>query len=212
MSRKTLIKHRRDTKANWASVNPILDGGEPGVETDTNRTKIGNGISTWNQLGYQSVPFYGAFQDETTQTIASTTVAYPMKLGITDFSNGVTVVSNGSALTRVTFAHAGLYNLQWSGQFVNANSSIQDVAVWLRKSGVDIPGSAGRITVPNKHGSVNGAIVSAWNYFIQVTAGQYVELMWHANSTGVSIAYLGAGTTPTTPTTASVILTVQQVA
>jgi hypothetical protein len=212
MPRKTLIKHRRDTKANWAFINPILDDGEPGVETDTNRTKIGNGTSTWNQLGYQSVPFYGAFQDETTQTIASTTEAYPIKFGITDFSNGVTVVSNGSGLTRVTFAHAGVYNLEWSGQFVNANSSIRDVAVWLRKSGVDIPGSAGRITVPNKHGSIDGALIVGWNYFIEVTVGQYIELMWHADSTDVSLAFLAAGTTPTTPTTASVILTVQQVA
>ena len=212
MPRKTLIKHRRDTKANWAAANPILDDGEPGVETDTNRTKIGNGVSTWNQLGYQSVPFYGAFQDDTTQTITSTTTAYAMKLGTTDFSNGVTVVTNGSELTRITFAHAGLYNLQWSGQFVNANAAIQDAAVWLRKNGTDIPGSAGKVSVPNKHGSVDGSIISAWNYFISVTAGQYIELMWHADSTDVSLGYLPAGTTPTTPTTASVIVTVQQVA
>jgi hypothetical protein len=212
MPRKTLIKHRRDTKANWASINPILADGEPGVETDTNRTKIGNGMSTWGQLGYQSVPFYGAFQDDTTQTIASTTTAYAMKLGTTDFSNGVTVVSNGSGLTRVTFAHAGLYNLQWSGQFMNTSNSDQDMAVWLRKNGTDIPGSTGHVTVPGKHGSVNGAIISAWNYFVSVTAGQYIEFMWHADSTGVTLQYYPAGTAPTTPTTASVIVTVQQVA
>ena len=212
MPRKTLVQVRRDTGSNWTSVDPILADGEPGLETDTNRTKIGNGISTWSQLGYQNVPFYGAFQDETNQTIASTTVAYPMKLGITDFSNGVTVVSNGSALTRVTFAHAGLYNLQWSGQFTNTANSEQDIAVWLRKSGTDIAGSTGHITVPSRHGSTNGACIVGWNYFISVTAGQYIELMWHADSTGVSLKYYPAGTNPTLPTTASVILTVQQVA
>jgi hypothetical protein len=135
-----------------------------------------------------------------------------MKLGTTDFSNGVTVVSNGSGLTRITFAHAGLYNLQWSGQFMNTSSSDQDISVWLRKDGTDIPGSTGHVTVPSKHGSVNGAIISAWNYFVSVTAGQYIELMWHADSTGVTLQYYPAGTTPTTPTTASVIATVQQVA
>jgi len=212
MPRKTRIQVRRDTGVNWTSVNPILDDGEPGLETDTNRTKIGNGVSTWSQLGYQNVPFYGAFQDESSQTIASTTVAYPMKLGITDFSNGVTVVSNGSALTRITFAHAGLYNLQWSGQFMNTANSEQDIAVWLRKSGTDIPGSTGHITVPSRHGSVNGALIVGWNYFISVTDGQYVELMWHADSTGVSLHYYPAGTNPTIPVTASVIVTVQQVA
>jgi hypothetical protein len=212
MPRKTLIQNRRDTSINWKTIDPILADGETGVETDTNRTKMGNGISTWSQLGYQSVPFYGAFQDESTQTIASTTVAYPMKLGITDFSNGVTVVSNGSALTRITFAHGGIYNLQWSGQFTNTASSEQDITVWLRKNDTDIPGSAGHITVPSKHGSIDGAVIVGWNYFISVTSGQYIELIWHADSTGVSLKYYPAGTTPTTPTTASVIVTVQQVA
>jgi hypothetical protein len=135
-----------------------------------------------------------------------------MTLGITDFSNGVTVVSNGSALTRITFAYAGLYNFQWSGQFVNTSSSDQDIAVWLRKSDTDITGSAGHVTVPSKHAAVNGALIVSWNYFISVTAGQYIELMWCADSTGVSLKYYPAGTAPTTPTTASVIVTVQQVA
>jgi len=212
MPRKTLIQIRRDTSSNWTSINPVLAKGESGLETDTNRTKIGNGVSTWTQLVYQNVPFYGAFQDNTTQTIASTTVAYAVKLTETDFRNGVSVVTNGSALTRITFDYAGLYNLQWSGQFTNANSAAQDVTVWLRKSGTDVTGSSGHITVPSKHGSVPGATISSWNYFIQVTAGQYVELIWHADSTDVALSYYATGTLPTTPATASVILTVQQVA
>lgn len=47
------IQLRRDTAANWASVNPVLSQGEPGVELDTNKWKIGNGTSTWAVLAYQ---------------------------------------------------------------------------------------------------------------------------------------------------------------
>ena len=41
---------RRDTEANWQSANPVLEEGELGVATDTFVVKVGNGISTWNQL------------------------------------------------------------------------------------------------------------------------------------------------------------------
>jgi hypothetical protein len=44
----TKILFRRDTAANWASVNPVLLPGEIGIETDTYKFKIGNG-SRWNQ-------------------------------------------------------------------------------------------------------------------------------------------------------------------
>jgi hypothetical protein len=54
MPRKTLIQNRRDTAANWTSVNPILASGEIGVETDTNKFKLGDGTSTWTQLDYQT--------------------------------------------------------------------------------------------------------------------------------------------------------------
>jgi len=43
---------RRDTSTNWASVNPTLNSGEPAVETDTQRQKLGNGVTPWNSLTY----------------------------------------------------------------------------------------------------------------------------------------------------------------
>jgi len=46
------LKLRRDTANNWESVNPVLAEGEPGFELDTSRIKIGDGESTWNNLGY----------------------------------------------------------------------------------------------------------------------------------------------------------------
>jgi hypothetical protein len=51
------IKLRRDTAANWVNVNPILGAGEPGLETDTNKIKYGDGQSRWNSLPYPTVTF-----------------------------------------------------------------------------------------------------------------------------------------------------------
>lgn len=49
------IQLRRTTAAGWASTNPTLATGEPGVETDTNRLKIGDGTTVWNALPYAAL-------------------------------------------------------------------------------------------------------------------------------------------------------------
>ena len=50
----TTIKFRRDTSANWTSVNPIPAQGEPCYETDTGKLKIGNGSDNYVALPYVS--------------------------------------------------------------------------------------------------------------------------------------------------------------
>jgi hypothetical protein len=67
MARLSNIRHRRDTAANWTSVNPILDAGEIGVETDTLKSKVGNGSTAWTSLAY-----IAAGNSDTT-TLATTT-------------------------------------------------------------------------------------------------------------------------------------------
>lgn len=46
------IKLRGDTAANWTTNNPVLALREPGVETDTNKIKVGDGSTAWNSLKY----------------------------------------------------------------------------------------------------------------------------------------------------------------
>jgi hypothetical protein len=48
----TQIQVRRGTAAEWTSTNPTLASGEWGFETDTGKTKIGNGSTAWTSLGY----------------------------------------------------------------------------------------------------------------------------------------------------------------
>lgn len=46
------IQLRRDTAANWTAANTVLALGEPGVETDTLKVKVGDGITAWTSLAY----------------------------------------------------------------------------------------------------------------------------------------------------------------
>ena len=101
---------------------------------------------------------YGAFQDTTDQTATANT-ATVMTFNTTDYANGVSVASN----SKLTVAQAGIYNLQFSVQFDNADTQEHDVTIWLRKdasgAGVDIAGSAGLVGVPSKHGIFNGHVI-----------------------------------------------------
>jgi len=147
---------------------------------------------------------YGAFQDSTDQTAASTTAAYPVTFNTTDFSNGISVVSN----SRITVKSYGIYNAQFSLQFVNTNNQIHDVDVWFRKNGTNIDNSNSRFSIPNSHGGTDGHLIAALNFWIELNANDYFELMWRTTSTAVSIEQLPTQTSPTRPATPSAILTV----
>jgi hypothetical protein len=54
MPAQTVIQLRRDTGANWSSVNPVLAAGEVGYDSTSNQIKIGNGTIAWNSLAYAS--------------------------------------------------------------------------------------------------------------------------------------------------------------
>lgn len=51
-----LFRLRRDTSLNWQSLNPILASGEIGYETDTLKSKAGDGSRSWNDLPYSWEP------------------------------------------------------------------------------------------------------------------------------------------------------------
>ena len=52
ITQTALMQQRRDTAANWTSANPTLLAGEIGIESDTNKIKLGTGSASWTSLGY----------------------------------------------------------------------------------------------------------------------------------------------------------------
>jgi hypothetical protein len=108
--------------------------------------------------------------------------------------------------------NAGIYNLQFSLQLANTSAQIDDVTVWLRKNGADVSDSAGLVGVPNKHGAINGHIITGWNYILSAAASDYFELYWTTDS-GASSVYTSpaSAVAPIHPASPAVILTVQQV-
>jgi hypothetical protein len=129
--------------------------------------------------------------------------AVPMYLNTTDFSNTVSIVDT----TKITAVNAGIYNLQWSGQFNNSDTAEHDLSVWLRINGTDVIGSTGFVAVIGSHGGIDGHSIVGWNYYIQLNAGQYVEIWWSTTNEKLTLEYYGPQTGPTRPSTASVVAT-----
>jgi hypothetical protein len=151
---------------------------------------------------------YGSFQSLADQSAASANTAYAITYDTTDFSNGVSVASS----SRVTVKNYGIYNFQTSIQFTNTDSQEHAVSVWFRKNGSDIVNSNTQLSIIARHGSINGSCVFAVNFYFELQANDYIEMMWSTTSTTVRLDYLAAQTTPTRPATPSVIATMQYVA
>lgn len=157
--------------------------------------------------------YYAQYQSLVTQTAAVSNTGYAMKFGTMDLSNQVTVANNGSGdPTRITFANAGIYNLQFSSQFQNTDNAQHDITIWLRLNGSDVAGSAGFVQIPARKaaGAGNeGHLITSWNYLLDVSAGQYYELVWSTSSAAnVTMQFYAAGSPP--PSTASALFTVTQ--
>ena len=163
----------------------------------------------FSEAAYEDSAPYGAFQDGTDQTVATTTTAYAITFDTTDFTNGV-YLSNSS---RINVRSYGIYNFQFSIQFKNTTNDGQDIDIWFRKNGTDITASNSKFHIPARKSSGDPAyLIGALNFFAELQVNDYVQLMWRASDTAVTIEYLAAQTTPTRPATPSVILTVTYVA
>jgi len=143
-------------------------------------------------------PRYGSFYDTTTQTAAAINTAYAMTFNTTDLSLGVTL---GSPTSRVYVDRPNIYNVQFSAQVHKTSGGVGLVYVWLRKNGTNVPDSTGQIRIQGN----DGETLAAWNYVIQLNAGDYIELMWEVDD--VSVELLAEAATGIHPSIPSVILT-----
>jgi len=147
---------------------------------------------------------YGAFQDGTDQVAANTTTAYAITFDTTDFSNGVTL-SNSS---RLNVSQAGIYNIQFSIQLKNTTNDGQDVDVWFRKNGTNIANSNSRFHLSQRKSAGDPShLIAALNFFVSLSANDYVEIMWRPTDVGVSIEHFATSSSPTRPAVPSVIAT-----
>lgn len=151
---------------------------------------------------------YGGFSDSTDQT-GSVSAGTVMTFDTVDVSDGVTLVSG----SRMTVPNTGKYNLQFSSQFKNTTNAQEDVTVWLRINGVDLANSATQYTIPaRKSASIFGYGVASLTFLLDLTANDYVEIVWLPTSASITLESLPASVTPAYPAIPSTIAIMIQVA
>ena len=133
----------------------------------------------------------GSFYDLTDQT-GDVAAATAVKFGSNDIATkGVTVVTDGSHLTRITYAEAGTYMIAPSLQFANSGASEHSITVWFAKNGTAIPNSATICHVPKA--SAGGAAFFQIVFYVDVAAGDYLQVMWLPTNVAATIDYTSAG-------------------
>lgn len=160
-----------------------------------------------SELLLMRIPFIGSFLDLTDQS-AEVNTATAITFDTTVISSGVSIVAD----SRITFARKAVYNLAFSAQLVNASTTDDaTVSIWLSKNNSAVANSNSEVTVVKKHAGGDGKLVAAWNFFVDVNEGDYVELYWSTTVAATTIAHQAAQTSPARPATPSVIITVNEV-
>lgn len=110
---KTRIQLRHDIKANWDSNSTVvLKAGEVGIETDTSKMKVGDGVKTWDELKYAGGDAAQNFdvvpENEETDVTAITRVVGAAELHVGDTAIVKRVISGDK-----TSYTAYVYDSEW---------------------------------------------------------------------------------------------------
>ena len=189
--------------AGFASAGAILIGSE--LITYTGKTATSFTGITRSQYGSTGSSHSAGVYVSEAQGVASASTALAIPYDTTDTSNEVALDPLDN--TKIVFAVAGYYNIQFSVQLLNCTSSIDNVTLWFRQNTADIPETAGIVSVPSKHAGGVGAAIVSWNLVVAVNAGDNIQLMMASNTGNTVAATYPPGTAPVHPASPSVILT-----
>ena len=207
-------------------VNNLLDGKSNNVGTITLNTGWATTTTIYNErIGYSSIILlapatdsaevdtapYGCFTNNTDQTAPSVGATAVVIYDTTEESNGV--YFDPVNTSRIYVRNAGIYNVQFSVQLVNKDNVAQYADIWFRLNGTDLARSASRFDIPARKSATEwGHIVGTVNTFIDMTAGQYVEIAGTTSSTLIGLESYPADATIPSPAIPATIVTVQYIA
>ena len=154
------IQLRRDGAQQWANVNPILAQGELGIEIDTSRLKIGDGVTSWNSLKYER-PL------ETESNTANTLVKRDADGNFEAGAITASIIGNAATATRLANARSIALGGDMSGSGTFDGSSNLTITAELNyvvalphydPNDLDAQGTYSQVTVDSR-----GRIIDATN-------------------------------------------------
>jgi hypothetical protein len=178
-----------------------------------NSVTINNAVGEFDSITVTSgaVPFntitnisVGQFESHVDQTAVSANVATIVQMNnAAGFNSGITIASS----TNITVAATGIYLINASLQFANADTTNHTSTFWFRKNGTNIPNSASIISVPKV--ADGGKTLGQVTILDSITVSSYIQLIWSVSNTNITLDYSSA--TVTAPEVPSVIFNIQRV-
>lgn len=205
-------------------VNNLVDGKSNNVGTVTLNTGWATTTTINNErIGFNSIILlspstdaaesdaapYGSFSNNTDQTAPSLGSTAVVVYDTTEESSGVYLASS----SRLYVRNYGIYNVQFSLQLVNKDNAPQFADIWFRVNGTDVPRSASRFDIPARKTSSDwGHVVGTVNIFVELQAGDYVEIAGTTSSTDVALEHYPADVVIPRPAIPAAIVTIQYIA
>jgi len=128
----------------------------------------------------------GLFYSTTDQTAAVINTGYPVEFENTYIESKISIVDD----TKITVSADGVYNFQVTLQTAHTNSAAVQAWTWINKNGTDVTYGGQQQTIV---GNANQPVY--WNFSIDLTAGQYIEMYWATADLSLSLD----STAPTSP-------------
>lgn len=155
--------------------------------------QLGSSVNTLiGPRGGQYLNFpYAAIQRTTNKTFTANT-ATEITFDQNDFLNGCSNDGTNGILVN----QSGLYNYQFSVQFKNTTSQDHTSWIWLRVNNTNVAGTGSQFSVPSKHGTTDGHLIGAANFYVELVAGDFVKMFSAVDNTGVSMEAYPAQTSP----------------
>ena len=146
---------------------------------------------------------YAAIQ-RTTDLTFTANVATEVTFDQNDYLSGC----GNDTTNGITVQQAGIYNYQFSVQFANTSSQIHEAWIWLRKNNTDVLGTGSQFSITSSHGGIDGHVIAAANFYVDLNAGDYVSMYAAVDNTAVFMEAKPAITSPfAMPATPSVVAT-----
>ena len=134
---------------------------------------------------------YGTFEERADITFATVDTPQILNLSESEYTVGMSLASN-----RITVSYSGVYDLDVSALFVNTAVQIHEAYIWVRVNGTDVPHSATKFSVIERHGGVDGYMPININHPLELNANDYVEVVASVDNTGIYLGNYVAQTTP----------------
>lgn len=156
----------------------------------TNEYPVVSKNGEWRQIVLEDGHYDGTISTDQTATLINTAYALTFTQ---DLAEGIT---NGTPASRLVVDEAGQYSVTYSVQMASTSASAVRMWFWVRVNNTDIPKSAMENTL-HQNGST---LVVTKSAILQLSAGDYIEVMWATNSTsGYLEAVAATAFAPATP-------------